>query len=102
MAVKNREGYLGADVPLEKQGGPTPYRAPQPRASVPGRGVLIISGCENQQRFYMGDTEGCCRSRHLLKGPKHRLKSFTNTPLSSSKGTEAQKVPGHIGRNCIV
>lgn len=39
---------LVAEVPPEEGGVLAPHWAPQPRGHMPGRGIPIPSGCENQ------------------------------------------------------
>ena len=54
---------------------------------------------KNQQGLSGGGTKGCQKVRCPLKGAKHRVTHSKTVALKSSKGTAAQKIPGHIGWN---
>lgn len=73
VMVKFRRGSLAVEVPLEKQEVPSPHQTPQLEALVLGREVPVSSGYENQLGLSKDETEVCCRTRHPVKGPKHRL-----------------------------
>ena len=47
--LRNGSDISTVEVPHEETGDPAPYRAAQPRASIPGRGVPVT---ENQQETF--------------------------------------------------
>lgn len=73
VMVKFRRDSSVVEVPLEKQEVPYPHQTPKLEALVLGREIPTSSGYENQLELSKDETEVCCRTRHPVKGPKHRL-----------------------------
>lgn len=88
------------DIWTVEQEIPVPSQAPQPRVPVPGREVPMTSGCENQQRLWLRETESCRNSRHSSR--VHTQTYLDSLPLSSSIGEQLHKHQGQMGRNWIV
>ena len=99
--VRNREGYLGCRIPsLRNEGVQAPHRAPKP-APGPGREVPITSACENHKGLFPGETQGCCRPKHLLKCPEHRPHLYVNTfPKLQRRDSQFKKSQGEE-QNCL-
>ena len=71
--LRMQRDIWAVEVPSEEEEVPVPHQTSQPRAPVPGRGILTTAGCENLQGFHSGEREGCRRPRCPLKGPMLRL-----------------------------
>ena len=56
--LKLGRNILAVEVPTEEQRFTAPQQNSQHRVLVPGRQEAIISGCKNQQRLFLGETEG--------------------------------------------
>lgn len=94
VRVKNWEGYLNAKIPPEEQWVPVPQRALQLRTPRLGRGVLGITGCENQQGLHLREMEGCWRPRRGRSYCEACIWTFSLTnslALSSSTGAAVWK-----------
>ena len=61
--LRIRRNILAAEVPPEEQRVPAPHWTPQAGASVPGRGVSMTFGCENQWGFHPRKTDSCWKLR---------------------------------------
>ena len=84
-------GISDAEVPPEERGVPNPHQVPKPRVPVPGREVLVTSGCENQQRLWLRQRESGSSSLTAC------AQTYSNSlALSSSTGTVAWKTPGGL------
>ena len=59
--IKIGRDILTMEVPSEEQAAMIPSQATQPRDPVPEREVPITSGCKNQQRLWLRETEGFWR-----------------------------------------
>ena len=79
---------MAAEVTPKRQGVPVPCLAPKHRVPVPGRGVPITSGCKNQQRLWLKETNDLGSPRQfLLKGLHTDI--LDSLALSSSAGAAA-------------
>lgn len=58
MAIKNQEGNLAEEIPLGSEEA-QPYNGFPNPGHVPGRGVPITLGWENQQRLHPIKRKGC-------------------------------------------
>lgn len=77
-------------APPEEQGVPGPSQAPQSRAPVPGTGVSITSGNENQWGLHPRGTKGYRRLRHAT----HKGQHTNSLSLTSRPGVAARTLPG--------